>query len=53
MTWTKQPGGILIAPDFIIQPTHRFVTLFFKGFKAGQFPTVEKAKAAARGIANL
>lgn len=51
MTWTKQPGGILIAPDFMIKPTHRFVTLYFKGYKAGQFPTVAKAKEAALLIA--
>lgn len=50
MTWTKQPGGVLIAPDFIIKPTFRFVTLYFKGWEAGQFSTVQKAKEAAELI---
>lgn len=53
MTWTKQKGGIWIAPDFMIKPTHRYVTLYFKGYPAGQHPTVEAAKKAALGIANL
>ena len=47
MTWTKQKGGTWIAPDFIIKPTFRFVVLYFKGWEAGQFPTVQKAKDAA------
>ena len=53
MIWTKQPGGTWLAPDFIIKPTFRFVILYFKGWEAGQFPTVQKAKDAAMKIANL
>lgn len=52
MTWTKQKGGTLTAPDFIIKPTHRFVTLLFKGYKAGQYPTLKAAQEAAEKIAN-